>query len=252
MKPASYPLIGDVPLDSILAEGNIRDHRGNDEQAKSLLNSVRAVGVLEPLLITGLPKGSRANGYRFQLVSGFRRYTAACQAGLDRVPCRVLKTLTPAQVLEIRLTENLQRQEMNPIEEAKAIKELLKVSGIDQRTAALRLGKSEGWVSIRLGFLKLPEEIQLRLAEGKISDYCARLLVPHAENPEARETILKLSRIAYELSGQQFHHRLTVALKGRWPHPHSGGPRSQSACDCACPCCLVRIHEVRSLVEAAR
>lgn len=252
MKTSGASLLVDVALDAILAEGNIREHRGNDEQAKSLLNSIRSIGVLEPLLITGLPRGSRSNGYRFQLVSGFRRYTAACQAGLDRVPCRVLKGLSPTQILEVRLTENLQRQEMNPIEEARAIRDYLKLSGSDQRTAGLRLGKSESWVSCRLGFLKLPEEVQLLLADGRLPIASAVQLVPHASDLSRRETVLRLARIGPHISTLQFSQRLSSAFRGRWPHPHHTGPRSGSACDCACPCCLVRIHEVRSLVEAAR
>src|SRR4029077_6088347 len=127
----------ELPLDWILAEGNIREFRMDNEGARGLVASIRSVGVIEPVVV--VPLGRRANGHRFQLVAGFRRYSAACEAGLERIPAVIKRGLTEAQVLEVRLVENLQRLDMNPIEEARAVKEFASKTGLRQEELGKRI-----------------------------------------------------------------------------------------------------------------
>jgi ParB/RepB/Spo0J family partition protein len=229
-----------VPLDQIVAEGNIREFAGNDEQARSLLNSVRAVGVLEPVLLTTLPKGPRSNGYRYKLIAGFRRYTAACQAGLDDIPARVLKGLSAAQVLEIRLTENLQRLDMNPIEEAKALRDYIAASGCTQDVAGRKLGRTGGWVSARLGLLRLPEEVQAMLSLGKLRVDFAVALEPYHDRP--RDVLVQLARravIAPNIGSFRAH---LSARMGERNKPAGARDPDRRRCECSCSCCLAKSH----------
>lgn len=227
-----------VPIDLVLPEGNIRSHRANDEAAKSLLQSVRAVGILEPLLMTPLPKGAGNSGFRYQLVAGFRRFTAACQAGLDCVSARVLPRLSPAQVMEIRLTENLQRQDMTPIEEAKAIRSYVQAAGITQEFAARKLGKPGSWVSFRLGLLDLPEEVQDLVERGRLTVGHAVALHPFLDHP--KDEVLRFARRGTQMTLKAFQVSLSASYRAR----HRAAARRGGLCDCNCRCCLARVHEV--------
>jgi ParB family chromosome partitioning protein len=234
----------EVPLDEIVAEGNIREFAGNDEHAKSLLQSVRAVGILEPLLLTPLVKGERNNGYRYKLVAGFRRYTAACQAELRNVPARVLKGLSSAEVLEIRLTENLQRLDMNPIEQARALRDYMAASGCTQDVAGRKMGRTGSWVSSRIGLLRLPEEVQAMIALGKLPLDLGIALIPHAERPRVQLVQLARRGVVSPNRGS-FQRVLDDATSGRAPLQLAGRRGALAgtlACSCACACCLNGRH----------
>ncbi len=219
-----------LPLDQILAKGNIRSFRFDDEGAKQLVASVRSIGVIEPVIV--VPLGRRANGHRYQLVAGFRRYSAACEVGMSRIPAVIKRGLTDTQVLEIRLVENLQRLDMNPIEEARAVKELAEKSGVCQDSVGKGMGRSGAWVSLRLGLLTLPEDVQERLATGQLSVAHGNALVPYA----ARDP--KLLRRAVEATV-----RMSI---GPWRTElgriMSEIPRlfglMREVCTCTCSCCV--------------
>ena len=138
-----------------------------DEAALAeLADSIREHGILQPLIVTHAGSG-------YTLVAGERRWRAARAAGLRTVPALV-KDTTPRQLLELALVENIQRQELNPLEEASAYKQLVEEHSLKQDEVAHRVGKSRSAVANSLRLLKLPPEAKLALAEGRITEGHAR------------------------------------------------------------------------------
>ncbi len=140
-----------------------------DENAlQTLADSIRTAGVLQPLLVV------EVNG-RYRIVAGERRFRAARIAGLDAVPC-IVRALTPAEQMEASLIENLQREDLNPIEEASAMKHFMDTFHYTQEQAARRLGKSRPAVANSLRLLSLPQAIREDVAAGRLSAGHARVL----------------------------------------------------------------------------
>lgn len=146
------------------------------DQAKleELAQSIRTTGVIQPLLV-------RPVGGLFELVAGERRWRAAQIAGLARVPT-IVRDIPDDKLLELALIENIQRAELNPVEEAKAYKRLIESLGLTQEEVARRVGRDRTFVTNYLRVLKLPKEIQDLLESEKISFGHARALVA-VENP---------------------------------------------------------------------
>lgn len=131
---------------------NPRRHAHADADAE-LVASVRSLGILEPLIVR--PLASPANEYpRYEIVAGHRRFAAATAAGLWEVPC-VIRELTDAQALEIAVTENNQRQDVHPLDEAEAFERLIRTTGTTEEQLATRLGRPRRYVTDRLRLLKL-------------------------------------------------------------------------------------------------
>ena len=121
------------------------------EALEQLADSIRQAGILQPILVM-------ENGTRYRIIAGERRYRAARIAGLDTIPC-IARNLTEEQQMEAALIENLQREDLNPIEEAQAIHSLMQQCGYTQEETAKRLGKSRPAVANLLRLLTLPESI---------------------------------------------------------------------------------------------
>jgi ParB family chromosome partitioning protein len=130
----------------------------DEERLEELAQSIRSNGIVQPLLV-------RRRGARYQLVAGERRWRAAQRAGLQRVPA-VVRAIPDDKLLELALIENIQRQELNAIEEAHAYKRLIETLGLTQETVAQRVGRDRSFVTNYLRLLRLPEDIQ-RLVEGE-------------------------------------------------------------------------------------
>lgn len=141
--------------------GNPRDEL---RQLEDLADSIKAQGILEPLIVMEHP--TRADQY--QLLAGHRRLAAADLAGVDAVPCIVRSGKTPAQALEFALVENGQRADLDPIEEAHAIKQLKELAGINNSEVARRMGRSNGHVSARLSLLALAPTAQAQVKAGTL------------------------------------------------------------------------------------
>ena len=140
----------------------------NEEALQQLADSIREAGLLQPILVTE-KKG------RYLIVAGERRFRAARMAGLDTIPCLV-RELSIQEQMEIALIENLQREDLNPMEEALAIRSLMAKCSYTQEKAAKRLGKSRPAVANALRLLSLPEEVQQAVASKQISAGHARVL----------------------------------------------------------------------------
>ena len=152
--------------------------RFDEEKIQSLAESIRQHGLVQPILLK--PHG----GERYLLVAGERRWRAARMAGLTRIPA-IVKRFSDQEVLEIALVENLQRENLNPMEEAEGIRQLMERFGLTQEKVAERLGKSRPAVANALRLLALPEDIQGMVREGQLSPGHARAIMA-IQDPEAQ------------------------------------------------------------------
>lgn len=159
-----------------------------EESIAQLAQSIREQGVLQPILVT--PE----DGGRYRIVAGERRWRASRAAGLDAVPCLV-RDLDVIQQMEIALVENLQREDLNPIEAARGIRSLMQQCGYTQEAVANRLSKSRPAVANLLRLLTLPEEVMALVEKGALSAGHARVLAGMEDDAAklalARETVDK-------------------------------------------------------------
>ena len=189
------------------------------ESIAQLAASIREQGVLQPILVTPTPGG------RYRIVAGERRYRAAREAGLERVPC-VVRELDATQQMEIALIENLQREDLNPMDAAQGIRALMDQCGYTQEQAAERLGKSRPAVANLLRLLTLPEDIAALVRDGSLSAGHARVLAGLHDPERQRElaqralreglSVRALEALAAEAPAKRPAHRpaaLTPELK---------------------------------------
>lgn len=146
-------------------------------QLQELADSIKQIGILQPILV------KRDSSGRFEIVAGERRWRAAKLAGLKTIPI-IIKDIADDQYYEAALIENVQRTDLNPIEEAKGIKELLDKFKYTHETVAQKLGKSRSYVANTIRLLGLPEKIQNYVFDGKLTPGHARALM-QAEDPMA-------------------------------------------------------------------
>jgi ParB family chromosome partitioning protein len=174
-----------VEIDLDLIEPNNFQPRTNfdEERLEELAQSIRANGIIQPLLVRRLSAG------RYQLVAGERRWRAAQRAGLYRVPC-VVKEIPEDKMLELALIENIQRQELNAIEEAQAYKRLIETLGLTQEMVAQRVGRDRTFITNYLRLLRLPEDIQRMVEAEQISMGHARALLG-VDEPEIQRRLAK-------------------------------------------------------------
>ena len=153
-----------------------------EEALRELSDSIAMHGVIQPLLVRPLSDGG------YQLIAGERRWRASRMAGLTEVPV-FIKEMTDREAMEFALIENLQREDLNPIEEAEGFKLLMDTYSLTQAEAAERVGKSRPAVANALRLLALPEKVLLMVKEGKLSSGHARTLLPITDE----KTLLKLA-----------------------------------------------------------
>lgn len=151
---------------------------------KELADSIKEHGVIQPLVVTKTPIG-------YELVVGERRFRASQLAGLKFVPAIIKQTMVDQTKLEVALIENIQRRELNPIEEAQAYERLMKTFNLTQDQVAKKVGKSRPAVANTVRLLNLPAEIQRGVVEGKISEGHARAMLGLSD-PEKMLLMYKL------------------------------------------------------------
>ncbi len=150
-----------------------------DENAMNdLANSIREHGVISPIVV------NRGENGKYMIIAGERRYRAAKLAGLERMPV-IIRNYTEKEVQEISLIENLQREDLNPIEAAYGMKRLMEEYSLTQEVLAERLGKSRPAIANTLRLLTLSEEVISLVREGKMSSGHARTLVPVPKEEQA-------------------------------------------------------------------
>ena len=175
----------------------------DQESIAQLADSIRDQGVLQPLLVVP------ASGGRYRIIAGERRYRASRMAGLETVPC-IVKDIDVIRQMEIALIENLQREDLNPMEAARGIQALMKQCGYTQEKVSARLGKSRPAVANLLRLLSLPEEVTEMVRDGLISAGHARVLAG-IKDPE--EQIRLAHRAAEEGMSVRRLEQLASAVK---------------------------------------
>ncbi len=153
-----------------------------DEQLQDLVNSIREKGILQPLVV-------RRKGERFELIAGERRWRAAQRAGIKEIPILV-KDVSDSEMLELSLIENIQREDLNPIEEGEAYKRLTDQFELTQEEISRKVGKDRSTIANAIRLLKLPPEVKQSLGEGKISMGHARAFLA-LDGPEKQRFLLK-------------------------------------------------------------
>ena len=157
------------------------------ESISQLADSIREQGVLQPLLV------APASGGRYMIIAGERRYRAGREAGLETLPC-IVKDIDVIRQREIALIENLQREDLNPIEAAKGIRALMDQCGYTQEKVSSRLGKSRPAVANMLRLLQLPDEVTEMVKDGLLTAGHARVLA----GVTGKEEQLRLARRAVD------------------------------------------------------
>lgn len=174
-------------------------------------------GVVQPILV-------RPNGVRFTIIAGERRFRAARMAGLTHVPV-VVRDMEDSAVLEVALVENLQREDLNPIEEAAGIRFLMQQHDLTQEEVSSRLGKSRPAIANSLRLLNLPESVQTLLRDGKLLPGHARALVT-IKDASVQEALAK--KISEEgLSAREAEARAKAAAEYNSPDIEKRAPRKE-------------------------
>lgn len=159
----------EIDLDLIEPNSEQPRTRFTENNLEELTQSIKANGIVQPIVV-------RRVGGKYQIVAGERRWRASQKAGLKKIPA-VIKDVTDDKLLELALIENIQRQELNPIEEAKAYKNLIETIGLTQEMVAERVGKNRTVITTALRLLKLPNDLQKMVEEEKISAGHGRALL---------------------------------------------------------------------------
>ncbi len=198
----------EIAIDSIEPSSMQPRTRFDEARLQELAKSIEANGVVQPLLV-------RRKGSNYELIAGERRWRAAQLAGLTHVPV-VVRSVPDEKVLELALIENIQREDLNPIEEAQAYKKLIDSIGLTQETLAARVGRDRSYITNYLRLLRLPQDIQLLIEEGKLSTGHARTLLGTGDS----DSQLRIARRIIErgLSVRETE-RLVRELEGRGSKP---------------------------------
>ncbi len=155
----------------------------DETKLQELSNSIKEHGIIQPIVVS-------RNGEQYEIIAGERRFQAAKLAGLLKVPV-VVRDVTEQQKLELAIIENIQRHDLNPIEEARSYQKLMDDFDMGQEEVAQKLGKSRSTVANKLRILNLSVEIQKALMEGRITEGHAKAILA-IENPEKQKTLFDL------------------------------------------------------------
>ena len=184
---AARPLATEVRIDRVSVSPYQPREHFDEQKMQELVNSIRVHGVLQPIVVR-----SKGDG-EYELVAGERRLRAASTAGLQSIPA-VVRELTSEQSLEIALIENIQREDINPMDAAVAYKRLTEEFGLSQEDLAFTLGKSRSAVANTLRLLGLPREVAAKVRAGALSEGHARAVLSlegHADQLELAQRIVQ-------------------------------------------------------------
>ncbi len=194
----------DLDLDELRANPYQPRKIFNDEALTDLANSIKEHGVFQPIIV----KKSRVKGY--EIIAGERRVRASKLAGLKTIPA-IIRAFTDEQMMEIALLENLQRENLSAIEEAIAYRSMIDTLHLTQEQLAKKVGKSRSHVTNMLGLLRLPDEVQTMVNQGKLSMGHARVLSKLEDNGKILDMANKIvtdnlavREVEKETEGQDF------------------------------------------------
>jgi ParB family transcriptional regulator, chromosome partitioning protein len=179
-EPASGDSVRYIKTFDIMPNENQPRKTFDEEKLQDLANSILEHGVIQPIIL-------RKKGKNYEIVAGERRWRAAIKAGLTEVPCLV-RELDEEQNMLIAIIENMQREDLNPIEEAEGISRMVETFGMTQDAVSKSLGKSRPYITNSLRLLKLPDYVRDLVSEGKLSAAHGRTVIT-IEDEEARKKL---------------------------------------------------------------
>ena len=179
---ASESDIEEIPINEIRSNPYQPRKRFDEEKLKELSESIKEHGLFQPIIVKKSIKG-------YELVAGERRTKAAKMAGFDKIPA-IVRNFSDEEMMEVALLENIQRENLNPIEEAEAYERILQKSNLTQEQLAKVVSKSRSYITNVLGLVTLPEEVKRLVIDGKLSMAHARIL----SKLEDREYIVSLAK----------------------------------------------------------
>lgn len=162
--------VRNIPIDNIIPNRFQPRTIFDDSKIEELARTIHTHGIIQPIVV-------REDGDQFEIIAGERRFRAAKSLGWEEIPA-IIKNLSDTETASVALIENLQREELTPIEEAMAYAKLLELHQLTQEALAQRLGKGQSTVANKLRLLKLPEVIQQSLLQKEITERHARALIP--------------------------------------------------------------------------
>ena len=186
----------EVPVSAIQPNTHQPRRSFGEAGIKELAASIREVGILQPLVIRATENG-------FELIAGERRLRAAKEAGIDRVPV-LIRQAAESESMELALVENLQREDLNPLETAAAYQALMDSFGFTKEQLAQRLGKSRTAVTNTLRLIRLPASIRALILEGELTEGHARALLPLEEE--------RMMRVAERIMSEKLSVRRTEEI----------------------------------------
>src|SRR5579859_2706650 len=204
----------EIPIDSIDPNPYQTRRRINEAALEELAESIRASGVIQPVVLRPITNG------RFQLVAGERRWHASRRAGKATIPA-VVRQISNEQAMEITIIENLQREDLNPMEQARAFERLSREFSLTQEQIASRTGKDRASIANFIRLLKLPEDVQNALEAGVLSLGHGKVLLALAGFPE------HLERAAREIIEKQLSVRQTEELVGKLLNPQAAEQKQE-------------------------
>ncbi|MDQ6595337.1 nucleoid occlusion protein [Bacillus salipaludis] len=201
-----------IPIDNIFPNRFQPRTVFDDEKIEELSRTIHIHGIIQPIVVRQFDKD------RYEIIAGERRWRAMKKLGWDEVPA-IVKNMSDTETASVALIENLQREELSPIEEAIAYGKLLELHNLTQEALAQRLGKGQSTVANKLRLLKLPQEIQEALLNKIITERHARALIP-LKNPE-KQVLLLQEIMEKNLNVKQTEDRVVKLLeqKNQKPKP---------------------------------
>ncbi|MEE9233996.1 MAG: ParB/RepB/Spo0J family partition protein, partial [Candidatus Acidoferrales bacterium] len=212
--PSAASGLLEVPLEAIQPSPYQPRARFNAEALEELAQSMRAGGVVQPIIVRPL-------GDRYELVAGERRLRAARLAGLSRIPV-IVRTLSDEQALELSLVENIQREELNSLDQARAFDRLASEFGLTQEEIARRTGKDRATVANTMRLLRLPQEVLRLLEDGRLTAGHARALLKLEESPVLQRLLARRManrRVSVRQAEAMVERRLPEAKKHKLVRP---------------------------------
>lgn len=164
----------------------------NRAQMEELISSIKEKGVVQPILVRWQPPDETGSG-EYELIAGERRLRAAGEAGLEKIPA-IVREVADREMLEISLLENIQREDLNPLEEAEAFRRLMEEFELTQEALARRLGKERPTIANALRLLKLPPEVKKEVREGTISAGHARALLALSDEKDQKRLVFHIKQ----------------------------------------------------------
>lgn len=177
----------------------------NEETLEELASSIKEHGILQPVVV-------RRKGIKYELIAGERRYRAAALAGISSLPA-IIKNVDNEECLMLTLIENLQREDLNPLEEAEGYQALVTKYGLTQEQVSMKLGKKRTTITNSLRLLKLPKEVKAMLESGEISAGHARAVLSLSEKEKQIELARKINQ-----RGLSVREAEKLSLKMKKPH----------------------------------